>query len=1736
MKYMADTIVKYIVDESQKSTGRILRFVLPSYPPELLFEIGRRVEEEITRIVNQRIQFEYGIAYQLGQKWLNGMQKERNIFDQIQERGWYNQTDNLTSLRHLVKGPDVNCLVVLLAGYEDINDQASLQDFFHLDQKSLWEICLKQSFESWVRQALQKYVNPDGNEDTIEKIAAIFKDLYQYGLTDPLEVSRYLESRNFSRALDARDVFKLILADLKPFGLPNMIGFEKFGKRTFANYIAAAQRFTSYSSFLDVDKKKKAKKKIGQFRERISETPEEEILGDFSDLEELLASLEEYIDTASSTARDKLVTADFIYIYDKILEFKLKSNRESKERIKKLKGQTLEVFLHALWLSLAEFKKLNGSSLALENIVQISLRSLEFRHQYGNEDKEKAQDFLQKLLGGIDEYLKQHLTLGDDKKEIKIESFLSPDNAGSNLHYTPARAAEPALVFEVTVDGEEGKSFQQKFAWSLGKNNQARFVVNLFNWVVDKYEKNIILPVFAFPYVNEMFMAKDDEDIIRILNIALEKNLCSIEDLFAAPRLDQNDLLRDQLYKLSDCYQEFLDEYSRVGLFAAMAKKYDPPVRREYSQLLEMYLSKSSETPLAPLLMKAFMLIPDKYIQNNNWQWKEFLNCGVVTPLHPALLEMIHHQHTYLCTSFCSYIRKGLAEVGTRGMAEKNWHRLVDLARIKWPLMGVLNENTRLDTSVRSFDYIHLVGNPEEGYSTISSRLLVKYEDSEDQDISDAELFRETQEVKLIKHVLLDYCKLHPYANDGLSVGIYCGGTIQQIIGGIDAFLAEITKEKADDIYSLNLTIFSDSPDDTEVLHWINAWKERWQEAEGNSGRKHYAGSKVSVFYRVAPYGDWEQLEKLIQQTDLDLIFFNNFTRAKKSQFVPLGDNCRCGFEDYVKFPVLEKVSCAVTEGGKAKERELVLSNRRFKLGTLHAEVMARLHNHYQLDENVEHVVVSTSDFQPWERVIDVAHKNCVWVVCIDSIVDEKLLSKEDNKREIIGFGTGVGPHGEYNFTISTEQFYLSDIVKKISDQLAILLGNRDENVCSRLADSLIKEAFSISGLSVVKATGPSEYVRDFIAYALVRKLLPKEDEVFCDEIISLDAFLHWFDFGPNEMRPDLLRLQAKIEDGCFNIKAQIIECKLAQESEGYLEKALQQVEEGLKQLVPKFRPRVTTKPVGVDDEDKGGYPPDQRYWWMQLHRLITSRGEIRKAKYRETLQALESLSEGCYNIEWEAAAIAFWTDVAHGDLVPTPQWSFSINGQEMNIYSVQCGKEFIQKAGFEGVKFNLFEGRSMLRYQHVRPESSSLTDNEQTDSKEIEKQVSTTCPKKEEDDKGKAGVSRVKPVEAGDGILNREIRIPERILLGSGTAGGRDVYWEFGHPDLPNRHLLIFGASGTGKTYTIQAVLAELSKCGTNSLIVDYTSGFTNKQLEPIIRERLQPKQHIIRKQPLAINPFRKQCDYIDDELLEDTPTQIAQRVSGVFAEVYKLGEQQKSVLYNAVQTGVEEVGNNFNLTMLLDKLEDIRARGGLSANPATTVINKIKPFVDMNPFGEEDLESWEKLFLDPGSKCHVLQLAGFMKDSARLITEFSLIDLYWYYRARGSKDNPRVIVLDEIQNLDHRLESPLGQFLTEGRKFGISLILATQTLSNLSKDERDRLFQASHKLFFKPADTEIKFFAQLLADATNDRQENWIQRVADLKRGECYSLWYGYNPGTDKLEVNKWFKIQIKPLGERF
>ena len=124
--------------------------------------------------------------------------------------------------------------------------------------------------------------------------------------------------------------------------------------------------------------------------------------------------------------------------------------------------------------------------------------------------------------------------------------------------------------------------------------------------------------------------------------------------------------------------------------------------------------------------------------------------------------------------------------------------------------------------------------------------------------------------------------------------------------------------------------------------------------------------------------------------------------------------------------------------------------------------------------------------------------------------------------------------------------------------------------------------------------------------------------------------------------------------------------------------------------------------------------------------------------------------------------------------------------------------------------------------------------------------------------------------------------------------------------------------------------------------------------------------------------------------------------------------------------------------------------------------------------------------------------------------------------------------MVLDEVQNLDHSPGSPLEKYLREGRKFGASMILATQTLSNFNREERDQLFQAAHKLFFCPAATEMRSFATILKEMMPHTEvDDWAHALSTLKKGECLSAGPELRPdGSLRQSIRR---VAITALSER-
>lgn len=366
------------------------------------------------------------------------------------------------------------------------------------------------------------------------------------------------------------------------------------------------------------------------------------------------------------------------------------------------------------------------------------------------------------------------------------------------------------------------------------------------------------------------------------------------------------------------------------------------------------------------------------------------------------------------------------------------------------------------------------------------------------------------------------------------------------------------------------------------------------------------------------------------------------------------------------------------------------------------------------------------------------------------------------------------------------------------------------------------------------------------------------------------------------------------------------------------------------------------------------------------------------------------------------------------------------------------------------------------------------------------------------------------------------------RVLIGHSPKTQEAIYWEYGHRDLANRHLIIFGNSGQGKTYCIQGLLMELAKHSINSMVVDYTNGFLPEHLESEFIGSVKPRTDLIADKPLKLNPFKKQKNIVAGTELTDKAYDVATRVASVFKSVYSsIGDQQLPTLIRVIEEGLETYGEQYSFDHMLQALEDYDQTG-------VKVANKLLPLVKANIFAFDNSDGWNDIYQSKESVCRLIQMARLSRDVWLAAVEFILWDLYSYACLHGDKNSPLPIVLDEVQNLDHRLESPLGKMLTEGRKYGISLILATQTMSNLGKDEQDRLFQASHKLFFAPAMTEVQTYAKLLEQAVpGSDKKYWLSELSKLKKGECISV--GMHANANGVLMQSAKQLKVAQLGAR-
>ncbi len=771
--------------------------------------------------------------------------------------------------------------------------------------------------------------------------------------------------------------------------------------------------------------------------------------------------------------------------------------------------------------------------------------------------------------------------------------------------------------------------------------------------------------------------------------------------------------------------------------------------------------------------------------------------------------------------------------------------------------------------------------------------------------------------------------------------------------------------------------------------------------------------------------------------------------------------------------------------------------------------------------------------------------------------------------RKIVGFESGLGAYGELNLTISTEQDTLGQLITRVAHELNGLLPFQQPVGFQALAERIVADAEEIIGLASLRAVlGQGEKLREVVGFAAIRRLLQAPPGCAMSQLLPLDALGHWLADADTELRPDLLQLTLEVrpnEPPC--IHATVVECKLAGHNPVHEAKALAQVSQGLRHLSAQFAPRdvdggrrsfdrrywwaqlhraiASRAVVTLADRD-----------WRELDHALESLAEGRfEICWRAvlftfwtnvpmpdltvtSLTPTEPVTRS--PIATPARFVIEQVQLGYQGLASLfaavdPETSFVPSGVAICLRPKKAATQQLASEDEAEPGGLNFSGTPVDDSPHVSQpagdaqstgdptfatavgEAKAVDESSPTPGQESPTSIGTETGQADIDSgplpagaparfvtgaSAQATPDTSQPAPVHEATVASAFPVPERILIGTRT-NGEPVYWHFGHPKLQNRHLLIFGTSGSGKTYGIQCLLAEMASAGLCSLIVDYTDGFLPGQVEPRFQAVAQPQDHFVYTERLPLNPFRRQRQVIDPlkPAVEEGSFQVAARIESIFASVFAMGDQQSAALIRSLQAGLD-LDPGFSLDKLLPRLREDSPQG-------ETLANKLEPLIQAKPFREGVESEWNGMLTSADNQVHVLQLKGLAREIQKLVTEFVLWDLWDYAQSTGQKDRPIPIVLDEIQNLDHSSDSPIDKMLREGRKFGVALILATQTTSQFNQEQRDRLFQAGHKLFFKPATTEIDRFAQILAQATaGTSKPEWTQRLAKLEKGHCWSL----------------------------
>ena len=290
------------------------------------------------------------------------------------------------------------------------------------------------------------------------------------------------------------------------------------------------------------------------------------------------------------------------------------------------------------------------------------------------------------------------------------------------------------------------------------------------------------------------------------------------------------------------------------------------------------------------------------------------------------------------------------------------------------------------------------------------------------------------------------------------------------------------------------------------------------------------------------------------------------------------------------------------------------------------------------------------------------------------------------------------------------------------------------------------------------------------------------------------------------------------------------------------------------------------------------------------------------------------------------------------------------------------------------------------------------------------------------------------------------------KVLIG--CTQHRPFYWEPLSPSTPNPHVLIVGTSGSGKTQLIKTIISQLIQNGIPVLVFDKHGEYRDVAL--------RPDDRVIDfiASPFRVNPL---------DPYGQTPKAVAFEIREIIAGIFRgLGDIQKSIIYDALLEAYKKKGYDINEAPrpnlsppTMDDVDSVlaemasKAPGSSEKRSIKGVRDRLRPLFDFKIFSGDVGLTVDDILSPRATIVDLSTLPVKSDELAASVVVFTTRKLWNQLQRLGPIKEPRLrlaIVMDEAHWYTFK-GSPVETLLREGRKFGVSVIMASQLMSDFSE-----------------------------------------------------------------------------------